>query len=98
MQHSLDTPKSLTEYKKRGGEIEAFEGFKETEPNIHRGFKEVTRFDEQRVEFRAVAPRYTSHPVSFNNPKALHEMIGGTIKLSERNSCRLSVAMPAKLI
>lgn len=58
MEQSLSTPKSLVEFKKRGEEVKAFEGFKETEPNIHCGFKEVTRFDEQRVEFRAVTPRY----------------------------------------
>lgn len=61
MEQSQSTPQSLVEFKRREEEVQAFEDFKEAEPIIHSGFKEPTRFDEQKVEFRTFSPRYISH-------------------------------------
>lgn len=44
-------PKSLDEFMRREEEIALFEGFKQTETELHEGFREATVFDRQRLEF-----------------------------------------------
>lgn len=51
-------PRNLSDFQRRDEEVALFEGFKSTERDIHPGFKEPTHFDAQRIEFRAIAPRW----------------------------------------
>lgn len=98
MEQSLDTPKSLVEFRKRDEQVQVFEGFKETEPNIHRGFKEPTCFDEQKVGFRIIAPRYICHSHQLYENKNLRKTPDRIRRLCGKDFCRLSVAILEKLI